>query len=298
MLYSILYAFVKLHALLPMRVLYVLSDILCFVVHRIVGYRVKVVRNNLRNAFPDKTEAERLSIERAFYRNFADYAVETLKLAHISEEELQRRALLRNPELVDRLQSEGHTCLILTMGHCFNWEWFSGSASCWAESSTYQIYRPLNSKAFDRLLIELRTRFGSSGLRMNDTMRKMVSLKRSGERSVVIFLADQSPNRDSIHHWSNFMNQETGFFSGPERLAKKLDIPVLFLRMKHPARGQYMVDIELLTDTPMETSEGWITEQYVRKMDESLRADPANWLWSHKRWKHTKQSVAAWRESL
>ena len=297
MLYKILYAYVKLHAILPMRVLYVLSDVFYFLAYYLVRYRVKVVRTNLRNAFPDKTDKERLLIERQFYHNFADYIVETFKLAHISKEEVQRRAFLRNPEMVAQLHEKGHTCVILLMGHLFNWEWFSGSADRFEKSNVYQIYRPLEAKAFDDLFITLRTRFGSFGLRKDDTMRKIISLKRSGECSAVIFIADQTPSIDSIHHWSIFMNQESGFFSGPERLAKKLDLPLVFLHTKRLARGQYEIELELLTTTPKETPDLWITEQYVQMMNKVVNEDPSNWLWSHRRWKHSKESVAAWRQS-
>ena len=123
MLYSLLYIWVKLHALLPMRVLYVLADFLYIIIYRVLRYRLKVVRRNLAASFPEKSEQERRAIERGFYHHFADYIVETLKLAHISLEELQRRAYVQNPEVVDRLMDAGHPCCLLLMGHYGNWEW-------------------------------------------------------------------------------------------------------------------------------------------------------------------------------
>ena len=127
--YAFLYSWVKVHALLPMRALYVLSDILYVLIYKIAGYRVKVVRRNITASFPDKSKAELRQLERRFYHHFADYIVETIKLAHISLDEIQQRAYLRNPELVDQLMAKGHTCFILTMGHYGNWEWFSGSTT-------------------------------------------------------------------------------------------------------------------------------------------------------------------------
>lgn len=125
--YALIYSWVKVHALLPMWVLYILSDILYVLIYKIIRYRVKVVRQNMKASFPEKSDTELRRLEREFYHHFADYVVETIKLAHISLEELQRRAFLKNPELVDKLMEKGHTCFILLMGHYGNWEWFSGS---------------------------------------------------------------------------------------------------------------------------------------------------------------------------
>ena len=177
--YAFLYSWVKVHALLPMRALYVLSDILYVLIYKIAGYRVKVVRRNITASFPDKSKAELRQLERRFYHHFADYIVETIKLAHISLDEIQQRAYLKNPELVDQLMKKGHTCFILTMGHYGNWEWFSGSTTRFEDSRIYQIYRPLNNKAFDKLFADLRTQFGSFGIKKNDTGYHQVKTRQN-----------------------------------------------------------------------------------------------------------------------
>ncbi|MBO5225469.1 MAG: lysophospholipid acyltransferase family protein [Parabacteroides sp.] len=286
--YALIYSWVKIHALLPMRALYVLSDILYVLVYRIIRYRVKVVRKNLTNSFPEKSEAELLKLEREFYHHFADYIVETIKLAHISLEELQRRAYLRNPELVDQLMAEGHTCFILLMGHYGNWEWFSGSTSRFKDSRIYQIYRPLSNKAFDQLFIHLRTQFGSYGIKKQDTVREVIQLKKDKTPCVVIFIADQTPSRNNLHYWTTFLNQDSAILTGPERLAKKLNLPVIFLDTKQVKRGYYTVDMKLLTDHPKDTPDNWITEQYARLMEKCILRNPAGWLWTHKRWKYNR----------
>ena len=176
--YALIYSWVKVHALLPMWALYILSDILYVTVYKVVRYRVKVVRQNMKASFPDKSDTELRRLEREFYHHFADYVVETIKLAHISLEELQRRAFLKNPELVDTLMEKGHTCFILLMGHYGNWEWFSGSTSRFKDSRIYRIYRPLNNQAFDRLFFNLRTKFGSFGIKKQDTVRDVITLKK------------------------------------------------------------------------------------------------------------------------
>ena len=159
-MFALLRGWVMLHARLPLGWLYCLSDLLYGLVYYVVRYRVKVTRRNLAASFPELTEQERRALERRFYHHFTDYIVETIKLGAISREELSRRARILNPELVDRLQDEGHPLLILMMGHYGNWEWFSGSTSFFQQTRLYQIYRPLSNKAFDRLFIDLRTRFG------------------------------------------------------------------------------------------------------------------------------------------
>lgn len=289
--YALIYSWVKVHALLPMSVLYILSDILYVLVYKVVKYRLKVVRNNMKASFPEKSKSEILQLERDFYHHFSDYIVETIKLAHIPLEEVQQRAFLRNPELVDELMREGHTCFILMMGHYGNWEWFSSATSRFEDSRIYQIYRPLNNKAFDRLFVNLRTHFGSYGIKKNDTIRDIIRLKKDKIRSVVIFLADQTPSKANLHYWTNFLNQESAILTGPERIAKKMDLPVVFLDTSKVKRGYYTVDMKLITKTPKDTPEFWITEQYARMMEHCIMRNPAYWLWTHKRWKHKREIV-------
>lgn len=289
--YAIVYAWIKIHALLPMPVLYVLSDILYLIIYRVVRYRLRIVRRNMKYSFPEKTEKELRQTEREFYRHFSDYIVETIKLAHISLKEIRERARLNNPELIDRLMEEGHTCVMLVMGHYGNWEWFTHSPSSFADARVCQIYRPLRSKIFDRLFISLRTQFGAYGIKKNDTVRDIIHLKKDGVRSVVLFIADQTPSIANIHYWTNFLNRETPMYTGPERIARKMDLPVLFVDAKKIRRGYYTVDFEIITTTPRETPEFWITEQYARRMENCILRNPACWLWTHKRWKHKRNET-------
>lgn len=288
--YGLIYSWVKTHAILPMWALYLLSDILYVFVYKIGRYRLKVVRRNLTASFPDKSKVELRQMEQAFYHHFTDYIVETIKLAHISLEELQRRAFLKNPELVDQLMEKGHTCFVLLMGHYGNWEWFSGSTSRFKNSRIYQIYRPLKNQAFDRLFIRLRTQFGSYGIKKQDTVREVIQLKKDKTPCVVIFIADQTPSRNNLHYWTQFLHQDSAILTGPERLARKLDLPVIFLDTQQVKRGYYTVDMKLITETPKETPENWITEQYTRMMERCILREPAYWLWTHKRWKHKRET--------
>lgn len=289
--YALLYTWVKIHALLPMRLLYFLSDILYVIVYKIAGYRLKVVRRNIKASFPDKNEKELRRLEREFYHHFSDYIVETIKLAHISLKEVQRRAFIRNPEVIDQLMDEGHTCVVLVMGHYGNWEWFTATPSFFKDSHVCQIYRPLTNKAFDKLFIMLRTRFGASGIRKNDTIRDIIRLKQDKTRSVIVFLADQTPSIANIHYWTTFLNQETPMLTGPERIAQKLDLPVVYADTQKVKRGHYTVDMVLLTKEPRQMAPFQITEEYTRMMEKSILRQPAYWLWTHKRWKHKRSDI-------
>ena len=286
MLYIILLGIVKLHAMLPMSVLYLFSDVFYFFAYKVVGYRLKAVRENLKQSFPEKTDRELLALEKKFYHHFSDYIVETIKLAHISRKELNRRARLNNPDILNPLIAEGHTCFALLLGHYGNWEWFTGFTERFDRVKVYQIYRPLTNKVFDRLFIYLRTRFQGIGIKKKETVRDIVRLKQSKERSLVVFIADQTPSKSNIHYWTSFLNQESAMLTGPERIATKLDIPVLFADVRKIKRGYYTVDFELITDSPRKTPECWITEEYARRMERSILREPAYWLWTHKRWKH------------
>jgi len=289
-IYAILFAWVKVHAILPMPVLYVLSDIFFFLIYYLFRYRRKIVRINMQNAFPDISGKERLRLERRFYRHFSDYIVETIKLAHISQDELLRRAIVKNPEIVYDLMAQGHTTFIMLMGHYGNWEWFSGvSARFEGRAGIYQIYKPLTNKAFDRLFMFIRTRFHSHGIKKNEAIRDTFNLKRDKTPALVVYIADQTPSIANLHYWTNFLNQDSAVHTGPERIAKKLDLPVIFADTRKVGRGYYTVDFQLITAHSKETPDFWITEQYTRLMETCILRDPAYWLWTHKRWKHKRR---------
>ncbi len=290
LIYALLYAWVRLHALLPMAALYVLSDIFYVLIYRLVRYRVRVVRSNLSGAFPDLSAEERLRLERRFYHHFSDYVVETIKLSGMSHEELLRRAHLRNPEMVRPLLDAGHKSLVLVMGHYGNWEWFTGFPSRFGgQLEVCQIYRPLDSLAFDRLFLTLRTRFGARCVPKKDVVRELVRTARpSSPPALFVFIADQTPSRANLHYWTTFLHRDTAMLNGPERLAVKMNLPVIYADVRRESRGHYTVDFQLLTDAPRSKPENWITEEYTRRMERTILRDPACWLWTHRRWKYSR----------
>lgn len=293
-LYYIVYFWMYLHALLPFRALYILSDILYVFVYKIIRYRLKVVRRNLKASFPEKTDRERTKIEKEFYHHFCDYFVETLKLLHISDEEMQKRMQFENVELVSDLMKDGNSVLMY-LGHYCNWEWvtsitleFKGEDN----RNLGEIYKPLRNKAIDEIFLKIRGRFGSLAIPKNDTLRTIVKLRREKKQIIIGFMADQTPSVRNIHYWTNFLNQDTPVFTGVERIAKQTDFAVTYLDVRKVKRGHYVGIVRLIADSPKDEPEFKITENYVRAMEKTILRNPAYWLWTHKRWKRTREEVA------
>lgn len=294
-LYYILYLWMYLHALLPFRVLYILSDILYFFVYKVAGYRLQVVRSNLKNSFPHKNHKELKDIERKFYHHFCDYFVETLKLLHISDEEMKRRMIFENVDQIKELMKDGNSVLMF-LGHYCNWEWipsitmqFGGKED--ENKVLGEIYKPLKNKAVDDLFLKIRSRFGSLGIAKHEVLRAIVKLRKEKKQTLIGFMADQIPTLNNIHYWSSFMNQESAVFTGVERIAKQTGFAVIYLDMEKIKRGHYKATVRLITDKPQEEPEFYITESYIRAMEKTIMRAPAYWLWTHKRWKKTREEV-------
>lgn len=288
-LYNIIYAILYIHALLPLRILYILSDLLYFPVYYIVRYRRKVVKQNLANSFPDKSEKELRKIEHNFYHHFCDYIVETIKLLHITNKEIQERITFKNIELVAELMKDGNSA-IMYLGHYGNWEWVP-SITLEFEKDTLlgQIYRPLKNEVFDKIFLKIRSRFGSVSIAKNNTLRSIIQYKRSGQKVLIGFMSDQTPSPQNIHYWTKFMNQDTAVFTGVERIAKQTGFSITYLDITRVKRGYYSCEVKLISSAPKEAPEFAITEKYIREMESTILRNPSYWLWTHKRWKYKKK---------
>lgn len=278
-------------SLLPMWMLYFLSDVTFLLIYSIGRYRRKIVRKNLKESFPEKSRLELLQIEVKFYHWFCDYIFETIKLASMSRKQMQKRMRFENTELPNRLLSEGHS-IALMLGHYCNWEWVSSiplhiTAS---PSVPLQIYHPIENPVVNKLLLNVRERMGANSIPMTDTLRVIMRYKQEGIPTITGFIADQAPNWHDIHCWAPFMNHpETPFFIGSERIAKKLDFAVLYLDIRREKRGYYVATYRLMTERPKDYKDYEITEWYARLLEESIRRQPHLWLWSHNRWKRTRE---------
>jgi KDO2-lipid IV(A) lauroyltransferase len=286
-LYYPLWLLLKGLSLLPLPLLYVLSDFLFLLVYHVVGYRKKVVLQNLRNSFPEKGEQEIRRITKAFYKQFLEVVVEILKLASMDEAEMRRRIVFANQEVLDDFVKQGKP--VITMGsHTGNWEWILSAGAVQFDFPAEGVYKPLSNAFFEEFMLYLRGRLGARLIKMKDTMRDFVKNRRVPR--VIAMLSDQTPPYGEIQYWTTFLNQDTPFFVGAEKLANAFGYPVLFLDVCRIKRGYYRLTFEVLSDGTGKPMEGEfpITEAFAQKLEASLRRNPADYLWTHKRWKHKR----------
>lgn len=291
LVYWLTYASMWMLASLPFPLLYLLSDMLCPLVRHVVRYRRTVVRANLRNAFPDKDTAHLRRIERDFYHYLCDYLLEEAKLMRLSFKGLCRRMKYDNiGEYLDMI--ERHGGVVLLIPHYANFEWITGICSIMRPGDVpVQVYKPLRNRHLDRLFRHVRARFGGYNVRKHDTARELIRLRRAGKRIAVGLITDQSPNPSEAHYWTTFLHQDTVFMDGAERIAKLMAFPVFYCELTRERRGHCRVRFDLVTETPRDTPDGYITEQFARRLEQTICRAPAYWLWSHRRWKLKRKDI-------
>jgi len=279
------YLVLKPLSFMPLGLLFFYSDITFFLTFYVVKYRRKVVTQNLKNAFPDKSETELKKIEKGFYRHFTDFIFESIKSISISENNVLKRTSIKNKDLLDEYYKQGKNVLVVC-GHYNNWEFYALSLPKKLQHSTYSLYQPLKNKFFDKILLNSRKRNGMNLIKTND----VISFFREENRNpkLMVIVNDQSPTNKDKAYWNNFLNQETGWNVGPEKLAKKFNYVVLFGHSKKVERGSYEVEFTLVTENPQTTNDEFITDKYSSILEGIIKKKPEFWLWSHKRWKHKK----------
>lgn len=269
-------------SLLPMWLLYLLADGLAFLLYYVIGYRRKVIRGNLRLAFPQKTKAELIRIEKKFCRNFVDNFIETLKMLSASRSFIQRHFAIDNPEILDNFYEQGRKCQ-LHLGHTFNWEVANIAMPLMSRYPFIVAYMPVENKIFERLSLHLRGRTGSILLPATRMQRAIIPYRNT--QYLLTLVADQAPGNPEQSYWLNFFGHPTPFVRGPERGARIADIPAVFVRFYKSRRGHYRVFLTTLADHPAELPEGELTRRYSRLLEDAIRQSPDLWLWSHRRWK-------------
>lgn len=290
--YYLVYAWFWLNSLLPFWLLYRVSDFFCFFLYYVAGYRKKVVRENLKNSFPEKTRAELREIERRYYHYLADYMMESMKMMRLTKEEMLKRMKFRGIDLYLRLMEE-HGGIVVAMPHYANFEWTLGMKILMKpEDVAVQVYKPLRNKYMDKMFRNIRSRFGGYNVAKHSAVRETVRLKRDGKKMVLALIADQAPSWSDVAYWTTFLNQDTDFMNGSERFAKLLNFPMMYCDIKKTKRGYCEATFELMSDKPKETADGELTEMFVRRVEQTILRDPAYWLWSHKRWKHKREHAA------
>lgn len=288
-MYYVVYGLLYLLSLLPMWLLYGLSDGIAFLLYAVIRYRRGVVLSNLAIAFPDRSEAERLRLARRFYRNFTDNFIETIKLLSAGPRFLQKRFTLDNPELLDYFYDQGRK-LQLHLGHCFNWEIANAAMPPHTRYVFLVAYMPVENRIFERLFKHLRGKTGSVLLPATRMNKAIIPFRH--QQYMLVLVADQAPSGVENSYWLNFFDRPTAFIRGPERGARIADIPAVFVRFYKPRRGYYRAELITIAEHPRDLPEGELTRRFARLLEDAIRKQPDGWLWSHKRFKF------AWNESF
>lgn len=288
--YGILDGIVHALARLPLRCLYLIADVLFLLIFYVVRYRRKVVAKNMSDSFPELSEDKRRRIIRDFYRNLADYIVETIKLLHISDHEIRRRMVFEGVDMIDGLFERGRS-IAAYFSHCGNWEW-APSVTLWSrfkadeDAAFCQVYRPLRNEWFDSFMLRLRSRFNPRSFPKKTVFRDLILLRREGRPSITGFMSDQKPSHGDAVHVVRFLNHPTAMITGTEAVARRLDLAAIYWDMEKLSRGHYKITCRLMSDDVRSMPEYALTDAYARMLETTIRRNPSIWLWTHKRWKH------------
>jgi len=287
LLYILVLPFLYLLALLPTRLLYGLADGIAWLLEYVIGYRKQVVYTNLRNSFPAKNEQEIKAIAHEFYRHFADVLVENIKATTISREELMERIQVPGVKEVFQPYWDRKQNVVIVLGHCGAWQWAGLVAPSLIPQRLFAFYNPLTNKYFDRFVKETRSRYGMYLVSMRDYMRH-VRAQFSDVSSLHFFLFDQGPSNPKKAYWTTFLNQETGFYYGPAHFAREHGCAVLYVAIKYQSRGKYLATLTAITEDARTMPPDEIMERTVRLLEGQILEHPADWLWSHRRWKRKR----------
>lgn len=276
------YLFVIPLSLLPLRILYLFTDFFYILIILFIPYRKKVVHGNLKRSFRDKTDKEIRTIERKFYRHFTDLLAEGIKNLTISKEQLSKRLVVKNTEIMDKLYKEKKSVLLVS-GHYNNWEWLITSQNNLFSHQAMGIGMPLTSKFWDKKINERRSRYGMKVVNVKN-FKTAIEAEKNNPIAILV-LSDQSPGDSRKSYWMDFLNQQTAVLFGAEQMANEYNFAVVFFAMKKVKRGYYEMDLSLISDEPKAMKWGEITEQHAKMLEKEIVAAPEFWIWSHKRWK-------------
>ncbi|MDP2724498.1 MAG: lysophospholipid acyltransferase family protein [Bacteroidales bacterium] len=281
---GIFLVFVIIIGVIPFRLLYIFSDLVSFVLYHVIGYRKKVVFENLTGCFPDKTEKEIIDLAKKSYLNLSDIIIESFKSFTMSKTQLVKRYIFTNLDVIAPYETTGQS-IILAAGHHGNWEWSTVSAGFQLKNKMVGIYKPLSNKYMDRILRKSRERTNTT---LCSIFKTKSTFSTYHNKSAAFMMAgDQNPGNLKKSIWIHFMGRPTAFLDGIERYAREYNLPVIFAEAHRVARGKYTIELTKLTDTPLELEKGRITQMYANKLEQIINDRPECWLWSHKRWKLT-----------
>ncbi len=289
LVFILVYPFIWLLSILPLRVLYILSDGIYLFLYYIIGYRKKVVRNNLKLSFPNKSDKERLVIEKKTFHHFIDTFMEMIKSFTISQKEISERFQYKNVEILQNLYKENKSLIAMT-GHYANWEWTVNVSSV-TRYKGYAAFMVISNKYFDRKIRSSRMRFGANFVPSKEFRDIMVQNNREKILGIYGLVSDQSPLLKKTHYWSDFLGVRVPVHTGAEMLAKKYDYPIVYFRTERVKRGYYVANVEIITEHPRDYKDYDLTDIFLKKLEDQIRKEPEFYFWTHNRFKHMGKEV-------
>lgn len=287
LLYFVFYGVLIPISLLPIWILYGISNLLSIVLQYLVKYRVEIVETNLKKSFPNKTKKERDRIKKEFYNHLSDIFMEALKMLTISKKNLLKRYSCQNKEVLDKYYKHNQS-IILVSSHYNNWEYMVLSLGMQFSFQGLGVGKRMSNKVFGDLMHKRRTRYGTEVCYSDNFKRLIEERKQDKTPTIYMLLADQSPNDKHRCYWADFLNQDTPIIFGPENLSKKENLPIIYYKVSKIKRGYYSFKLIPLEDRPRKTEYGEITLKYLRQLEGTIEQSPQYWLWSHRRWKHKR----------
>lgn len=283
LVYILVYPLLWLISILPFRLFYFFSDFVFFVLFYVVGYRKRVVTENLARAFPDKSKKEIKKIKKAFYHHMCDMFLEMVKTLNLSKEELKERYKIINIEVLQDIVKD--KSVLIVCSHYANWEW-NVSINNYVNAKGYAVYQKIGNSYFDDLIKKIRAKWNTTLITQQETVKTVYRNVQNGVISAYGMVSDQSPQVKRAQYWSEFMGVKVPIFNGPESMARKLDLAVVFLKVSKVKRGYYQAEFIPITTSGKQTKKHQITDQFLRLTEDQIREKPEYYLWTHKRWKH------------
>lgn len=282
-IYILVFPILWLISILPFRVFYFFSDLIYILVYYIIGYRKKVVTDNLVLVFPDKSEKEISLIRKKFYKHMCDMFLEMIKTMSISEKEMRKRFQITNTAYVQELEQRKN--IMFMASHYASWEWGIIIQKD-IQSKAFGVYKKIKNPYFDKLVQRIRAKYNSELLTTKETIPAVLNNYKNGVNAVYGFVSDQSPKLKKDSHWVDFMNINVPAFTGSEMLSKKCDLAVCYFKVEKIKRGYYKATYVPLAENPNEYKNYEITDMFYREVEKQLYEAPEYYLWTHKRWKH------------
>lgn len=287
--FIVTYPFLWVISKLPHRLFYSLSDLVFFFVYHIFGYRRKVVQQNLALVFPQKKNSERNRIEKAFFRHMCDMFLEMVKTMGLTKADISKKYKVVNIEVLRELEKE--RSILIVCSHYANWEW-NVSINNYVSAKGYAVYQKIANAYFDAFIRKVRARWNTTLITQQETVKTVVRNKRDGVIGIFGMVSDQSPQRHRAQYWADFMGVKVPVFNGAETMARKLDLAVVFLKVRKVKRGYYEAEFIPIATRGKLTAENEITNAFLRLTESQINEKPEHYFWTHKRWKHRGKEPA------